>query len=149
MVAIEIPRPDTPLPERLDRRLGRQLREEHRELESRFREIHRRALEGDWADLNGAWSELCQLLEAHLEFEEQQLFPAYVAEDPRREEELSVLRREHARLRELMDEIAIEIQLHQLRAHTVDAFIALNHDHASRENRRFYPWTSGYRPTME
>jgi len=140
MNAPAVPRPTAPIGRPGP---GQRLHREHHLLEARFRDLHRRALTGDWTDLHAVWSEFCAEFEAHLRFEEEQLFPAYLRSHPSASDEVAALERDHARIRRAMEQLAIEIQLHEIRAHSVDGFLAENRDHARRESERFYPWVDG------
>ena len=136
-----VPRPSLPLRPRSGR-LGRQLRLDHRELESDFADLHRRGVAGDWHDLNAVWSDFGERFETHMKFEEEELFPVYVRHRPEAATEVAELKAEHGAIRALLDQLALEIQLHEIRAHTVDAFIERIEAHAKRENERFYAWAS-------
>ena len=51
------------------------LREDHRDFDLRFDDLCNRARAGDWHELDEVWSRFAQDLEAHLAFEERELFP--------------------------------------------------------------------------
>lgn len=120
-----------------------QLRAEHEALEDRFRDLHVRARGGDWSDLNDVWSDFCADFERHMRFEEDALFGAYVEAHPDRAEEIAAFRAEHEEIRRLLEVLAVEIQVHEIRAETVDRFLQRIRRHAAAEARCFYPWAEG------
>ncbi|MBK8014232.1 MAG: hemerythrin domain-containing protein [Deltaproteobacteria bacterium] len=138
----EMPTPSSVSRPRTAAEVGAQHRDEHRELESILQDLHRRAHSGHWADLNEVWSGFCSTFDAHMKAEEDEVFPAYLRDHPTPEAEarIAALIREHQELRALVEAIAMEIQLHEIRASSVDQFITKNREHAIVETQLFYPW---------
>jgi hemerythrin-like domain-containing protein len=116
-----------------------QLRDDHVLLEQRFRDVCARA-HCDWQELDKVWDEFAQDVRAHLEFEETMLFPRLPADAPTVRALLDTLRAQHAEIRRQLEAIGVEIQLHGIRARTVDAFIELMRRHAALEDESLYPW---------
>jgi hypothetical protein len=85
------------------------------------------------------WRALEAQLLAHMEAEERYVLPAFAKAD--REEALGLLR-EHGRLREQLLELGVAVELHSLRLHMLDDFIALLRAHAAREERLLYAWAA-------
>ncbi|MGF1510959.1 MAG: hemerythrin domain-containing protein [Myxococcota bacterium] len=118
----------------------RRLSLEHEELEGRFEEIHRQAHFGDWHDLEKSWPGFAKDLEEHLVFEEEELFPWFAAEAPEHAVIVERLKEEHEQIRRALEAFRLEIQLHVVRAETIDRFISALQAHAQTERQRFYPW---------
>lgn len=73
----------------------------------------------------------------HLALEEEYLLPAYAMGSPT---DAKILRDDHARIRQLMFEIGVEGQLHELRFKAINDLVELLRAHAARENMTLYPW---------
>ena len=83
------------------------------------------------------WTRFERFMRAHLEFEEQRLFPLIPLAHL---EELDGLRAEHQRIRCALGELGIAADLHTLRKASVDELIGYLQQHAAREERSFYGW---------
>jgi iron-sulfur cluster repair protein YtfE (RIC family) len=116
------------------------LRHDHDDFDRRFDELCERARAGDWRALDEAWRAFAIDLETHLAFEEEVLFPAYAQATIERRELVKRLVAEHAAIRQMLEHIGVEIQLHTIRASTVELFTDLMREHAALENIRLYPW---------
>ena len=88
------------------------------------------------------WGALATDLEAHLAFEEDVIFPAYAKQSPACRDLVKRLVAEHAVIRELFEEIGVTIQLHAIRAWTIEVLVELLREHAAVENERIYPWVA-------
>jgi hypothetical protein len=113
------------------------LPDHHRHLEAKCRELLGWAYTDDPRQLAAAWCELEAEIHDHLAAEEQVMLPCYAEHAP------SDARRildDHARIRELLTPMGIEIELHATRAtrlrHLADALDA----HALFEDATMYPW---------
>jgi hemerythrin-like domain-containing protein len=116
------------------------LREDHVELDRRFDDLCERARVGDWHELDEVWKSFAADLEAHMAFEEEALFPAFGQGGIECRDLVKQLVGEHAAIRQLLEQIGIDIQLHTIRASTIELFTDLMREHAALENSRFYPW---------
>jgi hemerythrin-like domain-containing protein len=114
--------------------------QDHHALERTFADLSLRANEGDWKDLDEVWSGFAADLERHLKFEEEQLFSGFAARDAASATIVDELRRDHAAIRTTCEQFGIQIQLHQIRATEIDAFLDLLRRHAAREDETLYPW---------
>jgi hemerythrin-like domain-containing protein len=94
-------------------------------------------------DLARTWSELERGLLRHLEFEERELFPLVA---PFHAEGVQALREEHERLRKLVTELGVRVDLHTLRKNTVDDLVEALRRHAEREDRTLYRWIEEHAP---
>ncbi len=123
-------------PDVLERRLHR----EHEGFAERFREIAERAQTGDSREVDEVWDGFAADLRRHMAFEERLLFDAFVREGPGNAATVRQLRTDHDDIRRTLDQLGIEIQLHIVRAETIDAFLERLIAHSKRENEVFYPW---------
>jgi hemerythrin superfamily protein len=113
---------------------------DHDRLERAFQAIVTRAYGGDFQQLEAEWLIFQRALLGHLDAEEKYLIPA-LAED--RPGEAAVLLDDHARIRDKLLELGVDLDLHCLRAERVDAFVEVLRAHAHREEHMFYPWVDG------
>lgn len=116
------------------------LREDHRRFARTFTDLCERANSGDWHDLDEVWRAFTEDLEAHLAFEENELFPGFSAQNPTCRALVQRLTGEHTEIRRNLDVLGVQIQLKEIRAATIEAFIELMRVHAELEDRRLYPW---------
>ena len=122
-----------------DRQRLRRLEREHGALEARIKDLHVRA-QGQWHDLDEVWADFTRDLEAHMTFEERELFELFLSEHPEQSDYVADLLVEHGQIRRAVERLGMEIQLHVVRAHTVDALLAALRQHSASEHRVFYPW---------
>jgi len=113
---------------------------DHDRLEHAFQAIVTRAYGGDVQELEGQWLIFQRALLGHLEAEEKYLIPALAQDRPG---EAAVLLEDHTRIRDMLLELGIDLDLHCLRAERVDAFVEVLRAHAHREEHTFYPWADG------
>ena len=113
------------------------LREEHAVLDARFDDLCTRARAGEWQDVDEVWDDFADDLEAHLAYEEHDLFPLLVEQAPALVERLVA---QHEMIRARLAELGVEIQLHTVRARTVEGFVATLREHAQLESEQLYPW---------
>lgn len=76
-------------------------------------------------------------LRRHFSFEEDILFAAIEPEHPQK---VALLREEHARLLNTLDELVIEAELHTLHKQRVDDILAQLRNHANQEDKTLYTW---------
>ena len=126
---------------------ARRLREDHIRFARTFDDICERARGGDWHDLDEVWQAFTADVEAHLAFEETELFPGFSAQNPTCLALVQRLAGEHTEIRRNLDVLGVQIQLKEIRAVTIEAFIALMRAHADLEDRRLYPWIANAEPS--
>ncbi len=95
---------------------------------------------GDWRICNSAWCQLAADLERHMEYEEDRLFPEFARSSPAAAGLIAELRAEHSVLRRQLDQLSIDMELHQARGEGVRSFVATLKEHAQREAGAFYRW---------
>ncbi len=89
----------------------------------------------DRAALTADWRRFERALIAHLELEEREILPAV---EPREPQAVDLVRKDHAAIRALVDELGLEVELHTVRRETIDRFLALLRAHAAREDATLY-----------
>jgi hemerythrin superfamily protein len=110
---------------------------DHARLESLLSDLAADAEGNDPTRLQKTWSEFESCLARHLREEEQQLLPRFLPSYP---EEARTILTEHQRIRELVSELGIEVDLHTLRKQTLDRLIRMLQVHARAEERGLYAW---------
>jgi hemerythrin-like domain-containing protein len=88
-------------------------------------------------DVAPAWAEFEHGLMGHLDFEEDELFPLV---EPFHAEGVQRLRQEHARIRKLVSELGVAVDLHTLHRSEVDALAETLRRHAEHEDRTLHHW---------
>jgi hemerythrin superfamily protein len=89
--------------------------------------------------LHERWCELESKLLSHLEAEERYVLPAFARVD---REEAFALIREHGKIRELLLELGISIELHYARLAPFQKFVEILRTHAAREEALLYRWAA-------
>jgi hypothetical protein len=115
------------------------LPEHHAAIERACFEVLAAALADDPRLLVERWRELERLVEEHFAFEEGTLLPAFERVSPR---EAAIIREEHAKIREAMARLGVEVELHVVTAATVGAVVARLRAHALREDATLYAWAA-------
>jgi hemerythrin len=125
------------------REIRRQHREEHAVLDALTRRLLGEARDGDPRQTREAWAALERRLTSHLAFEEDSLFPLV---EPRHAKELRELSREHVRIRALMTEIGLAMQLSVVRKGALEALAALLASHTAHEDANLDLWLDQMAP---
>jgi hemerythrin-like domain-containing protein len=110
---------------------------DHDRLDRAFQALVARAYGGDFQQIETEWSMFQDALLNHLEVEEKHLIPALAHDRP---VEAQVLLDDHARIRVQLLQLGFDLDLHCLRAETVESFVDALRTHAHREENTFYPW---------
>lgn len=116
------------------------LREAHLRLDADFDALAQRARGGDWQECDQMWDWFSRDLEEHLRIEEERYFPRWVGERPEAAPTVAELRREHQAIRAQVAGLGVDIQLHEIRAERIEAFVAALRDHARREDQTLHAW---------
>jgi hypothetical protein len=111
----------------------------HRHLERAGTKLVDAIVVNDREEMLVQWRLLETQLLAHMEAEERYVLPAFAKAD--REEAIALLR-EHGKLREKLLELGVALELHTLRLHMVENFIAQLRAHATREEQLLYAWAA-------
>ena len=113
------------------------LPDHHRRLEAKCRELLAWAYADDTRELAAAWCELETELNDHLAAEEEMILPGYAAHAP---EEAKQILDDHARIRELLTPIGVEVELHEARVARLRRLAEALAAHALLEDATLYPW---------
>ncbi|MDF3071282.1 MAG: hypothetical protein K0R38_6883 [Polyangiaceae bacterium] len=108
------------------------LTRDHQELDAILRRLAEDATAPECdAPLQSTWCQFEARLLCHMEAEENYLLPLIEASHAG---EVERLRLEHVRIRQLVSELGVAIELHAARQPAIDALVKLLHDHAQRED---------------
>lgn len=112
---------------------------DHQRLERSFEAIVAASTYEDQHAVRELWRGFERQVLAHLDAEEAHVLPLYARSDPDEAEELLD---QHARIRERLLALAIDLDLHSLPPAEVRTFIGELRSHAAREERVLYPWAA-------
>lgn len=115
---------------------------EHASLDRDLEDLANRAETGDWYLCDTIWDGLVERLEGHMKFEEASLLDGFAASSPDGQRIADELRAEHGRIRTLLFEMGVAIQLHELDRSAVAGLVDLLRAHAHREDLTLYPWAA-------
>jgi hemerythrin len=110
---------------------------EHRSLDGLLEELLNHTHVGDTAAMDATWSKLDRSLSAHLETEERWMLPIFERGAP---EEAAAVWADHEKIRALLAEIGVGIELHVVREETIEALARFLRAHAAREEASLYRW---------
>lgn len=116
------------------------LRHEHQMLGALCDDLMNRAESGDWRECDAVWEELGRVLDAHMNLEEGTLLPVFEGEGPGQARLAAQIRREHRDIRHSVERLGIMVQVHELRADDVRAFVEALRRHAAFEDSSLYAW---------
>ncbi len=108
---------------------------EHVRVEEGMRRLANAAEGADRVAMRAEWGSFERALRDHLELEERELFVPVEAIEPTAVEQARV---DHRRIREMLDELGMQVDLHTVRKETIDGFIELLRAHAAREDAALY-----------
>ena len=113
------------------------LRAHHHDVERACLELRGEMYGDDRLALIAAWHRFEERITAHMLAEEQLLLDAYAREEP---DDARAIKAEHARLRSVLTPLAVECELHLIRAGTLERLLAFLRMHAEHEDRGLYAW---------
>lgn len=122
---------------------GAVLRRHHAHLERTCEELCDAYEEGNWTDVESNFAILETELLAHLDAEENEIFPLLREVEPA---EVEALLADHRELRTLLEKIGIGIELKVVGEDLANAFIARLRAHAAREDNLAYKWADEHAP---
>lgn len=111
----------------------------HLALEHVFERLIAAVTLDDRDEIHVMWTQLESQLLSHLEAEERFVLPAFARID---QAEATALVREHGKIRELLLELGVAIDLHYARLTPFQSFIVMLRDHAHREESLLYRWAA-------
>ena len=116
---------------------GELLRRDHARLDALFTELLDQFAEGNQRQMRAAWTDLDAGLTSHLDLEDRRILPLLAKVDPG---EARALGAEHVRIRRLLAELGVGLDLHLVQLDRVREFIDLLRAHARREDQLLYRW---------
>ena len=119
------------------------LGEHHRALEEAASELLARTYADEPRGLASEYRVFEREVLDHLAAEELVILPGYQAASP---SDAAEIRAEHAAIRQQLFRVGLEIDLHLIRAHTVERLLAQLRAHARREDVAMYPWAQLHLP---
>lgn len=115
--------------------LGTRLTQDHLEIAALLESLSQAADVSDRDALIASWSELEGRLIRHMDAEERYLLPLLEASHPA---EVKRTRLEHARIRDLICELGVAVELHAVRSCDIQALIEVLRAHSQREDEELY-----------
>lgn len=122
------------------------LQGEHQRHKELFDTLLNRVHVGDAQGSQQAWTAFERALASHLELEEEQILPLFERKDA---EEAALLRTEHDKIRGLVAELGLGLDIHTVREEKVSEFLQFLESHAKREDQLMYAWASEELPDIE
>ena len=119
------------------------LGEHHRALEEAGSDLLARTYADEPRALSAEYRVFEREVLDHLAAEELVILPGYQVASPR---DADVIRADHAAIRQLLFRVGLEIDLHLIRAHTVERLLAQLREHAEHEDTAMYPWAQLHLP---
>jgi hemerythrin-like domain-containing protein len=116
--------------------LKARLTQDHQEIDALLRSLSEDAAAPERSEpLHSTWCQFETRLLCHMDAEERYLLPLIEASDA---EEAARTRLEHVRIRQMVYELGVAIELHSARQPAIDALVQLLHEHARREDLILY-----------
>jgi hemerythrin superfamily protein len=113
------------------------LRDDHHRLDALFEMLLNAVHVDDSALADTIWTEFERSVLDHLEVEEEHMIPLLARETP---EEAEGILAEHRKLRTLLAELGVALEIHLVREATVEELIGSLRAHAAREEALLYRW---------
>jgi hemerythrin superfamily protein len=113
------------------------LADHHERIEEACRDLLSETFADDPRALCHRWRAFEAEVLDHMAAEEEVVLPACARFAPA---EVEAIRVEHERLRDLLGQVGMEVELHAVRADTVQRLIGCLEEHARREELALYPW---------
>ena len=119
------------------------MQQSHRDCDALFVNAEASASEGNWADAATHFASFNNVLERHLNMEEQVLFPAFETETGQTGGPTAVMRMEHEQIRGLITELktCLDSQDQQRFLGLTDSLMLLIQQHNMKEEQMLYPMT--------
>jgi hemerythrin superfamily protein len=112
-----------------------QLTKDHAELDALLRCLSEDTVAPECGALQATWSQFETRLLAHMDAEERYLLPLVEVSQPA---EAAHTRMDHARIRQLVSELGVAIELHTARQPAIEELIAMLRKHAAHEETVLY-----------
>ncbi len=115
------------------------LRSDHTRLEAVFEELLDEFADGHQREIRSTWTEFDRSVLVHLDTEERFILPLFEQVNPA---EAAALRAEHARIRKLLSELGVGVDLHLVQLDLAREFTDFLRAHARREEVLLYRWAA-------
>jgi hypothetical protein len=115
------------------------LPDHHRRIERLLEGMKIECRKGDPRALCAQWTDFEGDLNDHMAAEEEFLLPPFGEQHP---DEAAFIGEDHARIRELLSELGLQVDLHCVRAEGIDQMVERLREHARREDALLYPWAA-------
>lgn len=119
--------------------LKERLQGEHLHHQELFDALLNRVHAGDAAGSQEAWTAFEQAMRAHMELEEAEILPLF---ERKNAEDAALVRAEHDRIRLLLSDMGMGLDLHIVREEKVNDLVQFLKRHAQYENQLLYAWAS-------
>ncbi|MFZ6182792.1 hemerythrin domain-containing protein [Nannocystis pusilla] len=120
--------------------VARRLHDEHVAFDQEFDDLSNFANAGAWGEVDAVWTGFTREIEDHFQFEQEQVFPGFARQSPECREMVDMLSAQHAKILQELESLGLQIQLHEIRAPTIERLVELMRKHAEVENTHIYPW---------
>lgn len=120
--------------------VARQLHDDHARFDHEFDDLSNFARAGAWAEVDARWTGFIREIEDHFRFEQEQVFPRFARRGPECREMVDMLSAQHAEMLQALENLGLQIQLHEIRAPTIERLVERMREHAEIENTHLYPW---------
>ena len=117
--------------------------QDHQRLDGLFEDLLNRVHAGDAAAIREAWTAFEHGLLTHMEAEERDMIPIFRRHDP---VEAAAIVEDHAKIRSLLAELGVKLEIHTLREEKVEGLVAFLRAHAAREDAALYLWVDSELP---
>ncbi|MCB1801572.1 MAG: hemerythrin domain-containing protein [Gammaproteobacteria bacterium] len=117
------------------------LSSQHRDCDALIVTTEQAVHDRDWRTASAAARHFVERAEAHLAYEEQTLFPALAAASPAAADPISVMRLEHAQMRELFSELITATRQTDIStlSDCIETLSLLMRQHNTKEENVLYP----------
>ena len=116
------------------------LHEDHVAFDHEFDDLSNFAKAGAWGEVDAVWTGFTREIEDHFQFEQEQVFPGFAGRSPECRQMVDMLSAQHAQILQELESLGLQIQLHEIRAPTIERLVELMRKHAEVENTHIYPW---------
>jgi hypothetical protein len=121
----------------------RLLADHHVRIEAACEELRAAGQGGDPVDVIARYRSLEHAVLEHLHAEEESIIPEYSKYAPR---DAELIRTAHDELRQRLQQVGVEVELHCVRSDTIDGLTAALRAHAADEDLAMYPWAEANLP---
>jgi hemerythrin superfamily protein len=121
------------------------LLDHHAEIDASCLELMGAAFVDDPPTLARRWRVFEHQLLDHMAAEEELLIPTYQLTSPEQAQEL---RADHILLRDILERVALDVELHTIRIERLKELVGLLRAHAHREELTMYPWIQRHLSTV-